>query len=127
MAYKDPEKQREYHRNYMRRRYANNPDAYAAHKELTKVNRNKTRDRLRAWISAYLDEHPCVDCGESDRIVLEFDHISNDKLANVADMVGQARPLQAVIAEVAKCQVRCANCHRRLTYQRARATIDSTR
>src|ERR1019366_8580473 len=33
----------------------------------------------RAWISAFLAEHPCVDCGESDPEVLEFDHVGARK------------------------------------------------
>lgn len=65
------------------------------------------------YISSYLKTHPCVDCGEKDIIVLEFDHRGNKKygIANMRDNYS----LKTVKDEVAKCDVRCANCHRRKT------------
>jgi len=51
-----------------------------------------------------------VDCSESDVRVLEFDHLG-DKLADVSALV-RASSLAKIQAEVAKCDVVCANCHR---------------
>jgi len=61
----------------------------------------------------YFAAHPCVDCGESDPIVLEFDH-QRDKCFNVSAGI-RDRSWQAVLDEIAKCEVVCANCHRRRT------------
>lgn len=82
----------------------------------SKQNGKKTRDRNRDWIAKYLLTHPCVDCGEADPIVLEFDH--KDRTAKVF-AVGRSRSmkLQKLIDEVAKCDVRCSNCHRRKTFR----------
>lgn len=63
----------------------------------------------------YLLEHPCTDCGETDPVVLEFDHL-RDKEANVSALIH--RPWRTVEEEIEKCEVVCANCHRRRTYQR---------
>lgn len=64
----------------------------------------------RQWILQYWREHPCVDCGETDTDVLEFDHRDpSEKLGEVPRMSSIAR----MAAEAAKCDVRCANCHRR--------------
>ena len=55
-------------------------------------------------------------CGESDPVVLEFDHIDdNTKYMNIAHMICDSFGLDRVMEEVAKCQVMCANCHRRKT------------
>jgi hypothetical protein len=61
--------------------------------------------------------HPCIDCGESDPIVLEFDHREGEKkLAAVSTLMTQMKAsLKTIKAEIVKCDVRCANCHRRKT------------
>ena len=79
------------------------------------------RAAARLFVAGHLAEHPCVDCGESDPVVLEFDHVRGEKVAAVATLVGGNPSLRAVQAEVAKCEVRCANCHRR-RHARERAT-----
>jgi len=70
----------------------------------------------------YLSTHPCVDCGETDFRVLDFDHVSDKKLANVSNMVWKPSPLATIKKEIAKCEVRCANDHRRVTYDRKQVT-----
>lgn len=68
----------------------------------------------------YLKNHHCVDCGESDPIILEFDHTDpKHKKFNIGDAAKRGFALQTVLDEVAKCEVRCANCHRKKTYRDA--------
>lgn len=74
--------------------------------------RIRAENRRRAW--AYLRDHPCVDCGERDPVVLEFDHIS-DKVSDVSKLISNGIPWAAIEAEIAKCEVRCVNCHMRKT------------
>lgn len=59
----------------------------------------------------------CIDCGNTDIRVLEFDHVRGTKVANVARMVLDAS-LEKIVAEVSKCEVRCRNCHAIATYER---------
>lgn len=73
-----------------------------------------TRAELANLVFGYLTEHPCVDCGELDPIVLDFDH-ARDKSANVSDLVASRASIEDVRKEIEKCAVRCANCHRRRT------------
>ena len=76
-------------------------------------------NRKRAYVLDYLSTHPCIDCGESDIVVLEFDHVRGIKRFNVSFAVQQSNSLADVIQEIEKCDVRCANCHKRVTYGRA--------
>ena len=76
------------------------------------------------FLISYLREHPCVDCGETDPIVLEFDHLRDKKFGIAAGL--RDREWQSVLDEMAKCEVVCANCHRRRTAKRggfARAVV----
>jgi hypothetical protein len=63
----------------------------------------------------YKATHPCVDCGETDPLVLDFDHVYGEKAFNLSACKTLA--VGRVIEEIAKCDVRCANCHRRRTAQ----------
>ena len=63
----------------------------------------------------YLRANPCVDCGERDIVVLEFDHVRGEKKYNLSQMTSGAFGVATIQAEIEKCEVRCANCHRRKT------------
>ncbi len=65
-------------------------------------------------VCAYLREHPCVDCGETDIVVLDFDH-RNDKEFEISKMVCNGAPWTRILTEIQKCEVVCANDHRRRT------------
>jgi hypothetical protein len=66
----------------------------------------------------YLKTHPCTDCGESDIVVLDFDHL-NEKTANVSALAWQAHSWKRIQEEIDRCEVVCCNCHRRRTARRA--------
>lgn len=100
--------QREYCRQYYRRNRA-------AYNERRYRYQRKNRHEHRLRVAGYLLEHPCVDCGEADIRVLEFDHVRGTKLGNVSELIGACIAWQRIEAELAKCEVRCANCHRRRT------------
>ena len=69
-------------------------------------------------LAEYLLSHPCVDCGEADIRVLDFDHLdATKKRANVSKML-RSFSWRTIEAEILKCDVVCANCHRRRTSER---------
>jgi hypothetical protein len=78
------------------------------------------RSEVQKKIIEYLREHPCVDCAEADIVVLEFDHIG-EKLGDISTYAGGGRTWARVKAEIDKCEVRRANCHRRKTRERSSA------
>jgi hypothetical protein len=59
--------------------------------------------------------HSCVDCGESDPLVLDFDHVRGMKKRHVSRMISGGTSIETLRKEIEKCVVRCANCHRRKT------------
>lgn len=93
----------------------------ARDKERQKINQKRHRDRLYEQLAAYLLEHPCVDCGELDIVVLQFDHLPEfDKGFEIGRAItGSTRSWDSVMAEIAKCEVVCANCHTRRTAARS--------
>ena len=97
-------------KEYNRKYYYNNKN-----KIRIRANKNQKNIRKRnlSYIISYLQDNPCVDCKEDDFIVLEFDHIT-DKEHNISNMVN-SHSLNKIKEEIAKCEVRCANCHRRKT------------
>jgi hypothetical protein len=98
---------------YGREHYLANREKYIRAEARRKRARNARRMQ---HLIDYLGSHPCVDCGESDPLVLEFDHIGEKSFTIGTGFAG--RNWQAILDEIAKCEVVCANCHRRRTARR---------
>lgn len=95
--------------------YANHVPYYVAK---ARIRRKELSDELNEALYKYLEEHPCVDCGERDPVVLEFDHVRGKKSYNVSAMIYLFTSWSSLSKEISKCDVRCANRHRRKTAQR---------
>lgn len=110
MPYKDPVKSK----LASSRHYEANKPAYIAR---AKAHNKASREAAREFVVNYLRNNPCVDCGEDDIVVLEFDH--RDPAAKEFAIGYAIRShsfgLKRIIKEIGKCDVRCANCHRRKT------------
>ena len=91
--------------------------------EMRRIRKNSAARvaRSRALVLDYLRTHPCVDCGETDVIVLEFDHVRDTKIADVSTLMRNGHSWQKIEAEIAKCEVRCSNCHQRVTASRRKS------
>ena len=76
-------------------------------------SKNKLRNRNKEFIRNFLINKTCIDCGEKDPIVLEFDHFE-DKKDNISEII-QNCSIELIEIEIKKCEIRCANCHRRKT------------
>ena len=100
---------------YRRQHYQRHRPDYIAWAERQGDLKYRTQASL---VDQYLREHPCVDCGESNIVLLEFDHIDEmNKIKNLSSMLGR-RSWRTIFDEIAKCDVRCVNCHRRRTAER---------
>ena len=60
----------------------------------------------------------CVDCGTQDIRVLEFDHVRGTKRDNIGKLIRAGCGVETLRAEIAKCEVRCRNCHAIATLSR---------
>lgn len=98
-------------KEYQEKWYENNKKKQSQN---VSINRNKNKKLNRDYIFEFLKNNPCKMCGESDILVLEFDHLHNKKY-NVSEMLARGCSLGTVKKEIEKCQVLCANCHRRKT------------
>jgi hypothetical protein len=104
---------RECTKKYLRAHYVAHRNYYL---KKAHIRNYKVRGEIRKYVWDYLQTHACVDCGETNPIVLEFDHTTEKKDA-VSNMIKYSC-LNHVMQEIEHCQVRCANCHRKATAKR---------
>lgn len=95
-------------------------DWYTSNREQAIATVGRRRAQVRpehlALLEQHLLENPCVDCGERDLRVLDVDHEDRTtKVADVARLTSMNIAWERIEAEIAKCSVRCASCHRRRT------------
>lgn len=74
--------------------------------------------RNKKFRRRFLLKKCCIDCGEKNPLVLEFDHIKGKKLDNVSHLIHSSCSLKKIKEEIRKCEIRCANCHRIITHKR---------
>jgi hypothetical protein len=86
--------------------------------DIQKKSRDKSIVRNKLYVKNYLENKACIDCGNSDIRVLEFDHVRGVKLYHVSYMIQKAYKLDLVKGEIEKCDIRCCNCHRIVTQER---------
>lgn len=72
----------------------------------------------RQLVTKTLSASRCCDCGRSEAAVLEFDHVGA-KRGTIARLVSDGANPERIQAEIAECEIVCANCHRRRTARRA--------
>lgn len=100
---------KEYHRDW----YHRNKDRIREDKRAAQV---KWRSK-RLELIQELKSKPCTDCGMNyPHYVMDFDHLFN-KSFNISDRRYKVNT-EELVAEIAKCEVVCANCHRERTYKR---------
>jgi hypothetical protein len=87
-------------------------------KARSKVRNVSQRKKNKAFVNRVKRMHSCVDCGEGNPVVLDFDHVKGDKRGNISDMARWSYSLETIKEEIRKCEIRCANCHRKKTHER---------
>ena len=99
---------KECHKEYVKNHYHRNKEHY-----LEKYHEFKRSNRLKMY--EYLSDKQCIDCGENDPVVLDFDHKDKEtKERGIAEML-RKNAWETILKEIEKCDIRCSNCHRRRT------------
>lgn len=78
------------------------------------------------WVQKIISEYlqkvksvPCADCGvQYEWFIMELDHLPQFEKVDRVSRLARSRSMAVIVAEVAKCDVVCANCHTRRTYLR---------
>ena len=94
--------------------YKANPEIYNKHKGYVAKNDVKWKSRVTAYMfNIFSESNGCVDCGESNLLVLEFDHREpDDKEYGISKLRTKKISWDSFVAEIDKCDIVCANCHR---------------
>jgi hypothetical protein len=102
----------EFNRNYYQ------GEAGERHLQQVKERTDKARAEAKEFVYQFLLTHPCQSCGEADPRVLEFHHREpSRKDMDITHMLSGGYSLRRLQAEIAKCDVLCANCHRKVTVE----------
>ncbi len=88
--------------------YRRNPNI---HKQNVAKNKQRYVEAVQDKLIAYLKDHPCIDCGYSNILALEFDHQHNKVIA-ISQAVSNGWSWNSLKEEIDKCEVRCSNCHK---------------
>jgi hypothetical protein len=95
-------------------------------KAKTRRRTTENQIKLREDVRKYKEESGCVDCdGKYPYFMLQFDHVGDDKLYNVAKLTGEHSSRKRVFEEIEKCEVVCGNCHSVRTFLRSLDPLSS--
>ncbi|WP_395000850.1 hypothetical protein [Acinetobacter sp.] len=99
---------------YHAKHYKNNKQAYI---DKARKNCNRYISKIDKILTRYKRLKGCIDCGNKEPIVLEFDHVRGTKIKEVSILRRNCN-WKKIKEEIKKCDLRCANCHRLITHKR---------
>ena len=89
-------------------------DWYAKNSDRAKAKVSERKRQLRQWFQDLKSNMKCARCSEDDPVCLEFHHIdSNKKETYLSNAITHGWSKQHILEEISKCEVLCANCHRK--------------
>lgn len=114
MPLKDPEARREYHKNYLRRRYREDPEYREKHRERTDRVNDRVREEVDRLIAAFRS-NGCSLCPEKETCCLAAHHLDGGaKDFAIANGRLKRYSVARMKKELAKCVCVCHNCHSKI-------------
>ena len=104
MGYKDKNKQKEYQQKHHQRT-----------KKKKRKQQNQLKDKRQHFVLEEMQRRggKCAKCGFSDIRALDWHHLDpNEKVNSISEMVRDRVSMDKLQAELDKCELICANCHR---------------
>jgi hypothetical protein len=88
---------------------------FANKKQNKKKSRKSRKNKCQDFVKELLQKSSCKDCGIADWEVLEFDHrIPAEKYKSITTILKYGS-ISLLKPEIEKCDIVCANCHRKRT------------
>jgi hypothetical protein len=94
--------------------------AYHQKNKARRLDQKKRLHRkMNDWYRSLKEGKPCTDCGGVfHQCAMTWDHLpGTDKRSEVSTLL-QRHSRRQILAEIAKCELVCANCHAVRTYNR---------
>lgn len=102
---------KEKNREYQKKHYENN-------REYHLIKNDKRQQKIKEWLESYKKSVKCESCPENHFATLDFHHIDPDeKDLEISKTLKQGWGIARIQKEIAKCQVLCSNCHRKLHWE----------
>lgn len=99
---------------YGRQHYIDHKDEY---KRRGRASREKFKREAKAYVEAEKSK-PCTDCSQTFHYAcMDFDHVYGNKVRNVS-RIQNFGSMKQLLAEIEKCELVCANCHRLRSFKR---------
>lgn len=90
---------------------------YKQNKALQVARVTQQKHDRAIWLLEIKKNLCCSRCGETHPATLDFHHrVPSDKKYNISAMAHRGISQEKILAEIAKCDVLCANCHRILHF-----------
>lgn len=105
MPYKWKDKKKQYQKDYHAKWYSEN-------RETQRARQNKRKLEIRQWFADYKAKLKCNRCPENHPGCLDFHHVDGKDM-NLSVLVARGSSKKRILAEIAMCEVLCANCHRK--------------
>lgn len=111
------EDRKEYRAKYIREHYQKNKQYY--------LDKAAKRQKEIILLVRRHKEKPCTDCNtEYPYYVMQYDHLGiEDKVINLSMIHNKGWSDAKILAEIAKCEVVCANCHAIRTFKRKNGSL----
>ena len=92
---------------------------YLKYKKQIIEKNTRNRNKNIEWFKEYRKKLKCIKCGENHISCLEFHHKNpKNKEYNVSSITSGTYGIETIMKEIKKCDVLCANCHRKEHYKK---------